>query len=274
MKKICGFFVGFVAVAHIGVAGAVTIKKAAPVAVQKSTAMESTGSLMPTVMNLISGISEISKKQKELTAECIPSSQEVNFVNELLKEWAKVGETTSDEFFRSLGVSKCSTPTGEYASKVQAFGADGDNDLICYDYFGGKGNEGMIWEGFPMAAATYYCTDGSLSSCSEKNKKHVTNMYDIFNKIGFTESDFVGAEEMKMAAQLIDKVEKCSYARLSAQKKAMWASYLTETIGNVGQKTNTGSIMDVVGSVANTGGGAGNVLNSLGGIATQFLVGQ
>lgn len=275
MKKICWVFVGLLTMVHCG-AMAVTIKKAAPVSVQKSTAMESTGSLVPTVVSLVSGIKEINQKQKDLTAECIPTSQEITFVNNLVKEWAKAGEVTAEEFGKSLGMDKCSTPTGEYASNIQVYGPD-DSDMLCYDYFGGSGDKDMVWENFPMAATAYYCSDGSVDSCSDKVKRHVTNMYDIFSKIGFTEADYVGSNELTMANKLITKVEQCSYARLSAQQKALWSSFLIESIGNVGQKTNTGSIMEIVSSVANTGGGGGGLLDSLGGlgsVATQFLGGQ
>ena len=72
-----------------------------------------------------------------------------------------------------------------------------------------------------------------------------------------------------MAAKLISKIEKCSYSKLNAKKKAMWGEFLVDTIGSVGQKTNTAAIMQTVGSVANSGGmGA---LQSLGGIASQFM---
>ena len=72
-----------------------------------------------------------------------------------------------------------------------------------------------------------------------------------------------------MAGKLIAKIEQCSYAKLNAKKKAMWGEFLVGTIGNLGQKTNTSAIMQTVSGVANTGGAG--LMQSLGGIATQFI---
>jgi hypothetical protein len=73
-----------------------------------------------------------------------------------------------------------------------------------------------------------------------------------------------------MAAKLLSKVESCSTSKLSAKKKALWGEFLVNTAGSLGQKTNTGSIMDQVGGIAASGGALGS-LGSLGSIATQFM---
>ena len=50
-----------------------------------------------------------------------------------------------------------------------------------------------------------------------------------------------------------------------------FGGFVTNTIGNMGQKTNTGSVMDAVtGVLGNSGGGLGN-LGGLATVATQFL---
>ena len=62
---------------------------------------------------------------------------------------------------------------------------------------------------------------------------------------------------------------------MNAKKQALMSDFVVGTIGNLGQKTNTGSIMEMVSSVAgSTGNGAGGMLQSLGGIATQMLGGM
>ena len=76
-------------------ASAVTIKKAAPVVKQETSAQNIGANLLPTVMGLVSGIQALNQQQKTLTAECIPSSQEINFVNNTIKEWAKTGASTA-----------------------------------------------------------------------------------------------------------------------------------------------------------------------------------
>ena len=270
MKRNFLFLVVGLCVATSVAQGAITIKKAAPVATKQASAMDAGASLIPTVLNLVGGIKQLNQQQKELTAECSPTAQELDFVNRTIKEWAKTGAATADEVETSLGMKRCTTgPVGGYQASVRVAAGVDESSIICYDYFAGSGNDNMVWAGFPMAVKTYYCADGSLtSSCDEKDRREVSNIYDVFNLIDFAEADYTPTEAT-MAAKLIAKIEKCSYAKLNARKKAMWGDFLVETIGNVGQKTNTGAIMQTVSGVANTGGvGA---LQSLGGIATQFL---
>lgn len=267
MKKFLLLFIATIFMAQ-DAAMAVTIKKAAPVATKPTSVADTGASLVPTVLSLVSGVKQLTQQQKALTAECIPSSAEVNFVNNTIKEWAKTGAKTADEVQTSLGMKRCTTPTGGYQSTIRIAEGTDEKDLICYDWFGGSGNDGMVWEKFPMAVSTYYCTDGSLTGCSDKNKQYVSNIYDVFNLIDFDTADYT-QQEAKMAGTLISKIENCSYAKLNAKKKALWGEFLIDTVGGLGQKTNTATIMQTVGGVANSGGmGA---LQSLGSIATQFM---
>jgi hypothetical protein len=101
----------------------------------------------------------------------------------------------------------------------------------------------------------------------------VSNAYDLFNKIDFSQADFTQSE-VTMAGKLFGKVENCSSSKLSAKKKALWGEFLTNTVSSVGQKTNTGTIMEQVSSITGSvggGGGALGSLGSLGSIATQFM---
>ena len=264
MKKILLILVGMIPCMTATAAMAVTVKKAAPVATQAATSSsDATASLLPTVLSLVSNVQQLTQKQKELTAACIPSSAEITFVDNTMKEWAKTGASTADEMAKALKRNKCSTANGGYAVSAQvAAGTDATN--ICFDYFAGAGNDGMVWAGFPKVGKATYCADGSLS-CAEKDKKTVSDIYEIFNLIDFSEADYTPAEAT-MAAKLIAKIEDCSYAKLSAKKKAVWGEFLTTTIGNVGQPTNTGTIMQSVSGVVKGGG-----LSSLGSIATQFI---
>lgn len=244
---------------------AVTVKKAAPVATQTSTTPADTASLVGTVLGLVSSVQQLNAQQKALTAECIPSSKEITFVNNMMKEWAKVGEMTADEAQTRLGRRRCTVPRGGYNQAVR-IAAGTDAMEICYDYFSGDGNDGMVWANFPMASTATYCTDGSLDC---KNKATVSNIYEIFNLIDFAEADYTDGDNRTIAANLMSKIENCSYAKLSAKKRAMWGEFLTSTVSNMGQSTNTGAIMDSVGKMTNSGGGLGG-LGSLGSIVQQI----
>lgn len=268
MKKFLLFFIGGVFCLANGGAGAVTINKAAPVAAVESSASSTATSLVPTVLGIISNVQQLSARQKQLTAECVPSSQEITFVNNIVKEWAKTGAMSADEVQTRLGRQRCDTPIGGYSSSVEiAAGTDMD-EMICYDYFAGDGNTGMVWENFPMVGVATYCSDGSPASmCSDKNRVTVSNIYDVFNLVDFTEADY-SASELTMAAKLMSKIESCSYSRLSAKKREMWGEFLTDTINSLGEPTNTGAIMQSVGSLTSGGG-----LGTIGSLAAQFIGG-
>ena len=51
----------------------------------------------------------------------------------------------------------------------------------------------------------------------------------------------------------------------------MWGDFVMNAVGGIGQKTNTGSIMETVSGLVTSGGGMGGALQSLGGVATQLL---
>ncbi len=268
MKKLLLIFVGLVYAAAFGGAdAAVTIKKAAPVATKQAAPMDVTGSLLPTVLGLVSSVQQLSAQQKKLTADCIPTTQELTFVNNTVKEWAKTGAMSVEEVKTALKRQPCQSATGGYRVAVEVGGAT-EGNAICFDHYAGAGNEGMIWFGYPIASKATYCVDGSLS-CSDKNKETVSDIYDIFNLIDFSTADYT-PQEATMAGKLMAKIENCSHSKLSAKKRAIWGEFLTNTISGVGQSTNTGTIMETVSSITSSGGGVSS-LGSLGQVAAQFL---
>ena len=269
MKNILLLFVGVVIAVH-GTAGAVTIKKAAPVATKQTDVQDAGASLVPTALNLITGVMQLNQKQKTLTAECVPTNQEITFVNNIVKEWAKTGAATADEIEGSKmnGLKRCSTGN-TYESTVRVSADLGDDGMICYDWF--SDDENAVWYKFPKATSTYYCTDGSISGCGEKSRQYVSNIYDVFNLVDFAEADYT-TQEAKMAGNLIAKIEQCSFAKLNARKKALWGEFLVGTVGGLGQKTDTANIMETVSSMSGSlGGGGWQTLGSLGSLVPQLL---
>ena len=268
MKKILLLFAGVLSVVHC-TAGAVTIKTAPTVAKKETSAKDAGASLLPTALNLISGVMQLNQQQKALTAECVPTSQEITFVNNIIKEWAKTGAATADEIENSKmnGMKPCAEGN-TYEASVRISADLGEDSIVCYDYF--TDDKEAVWYRFPKAVSTYYCTDGSSSGCSEKNRQHVSNIYDVFNLVDFSEVDYT-AQEAKMAGNLIAKIEQCSFAKLSARKKAMWGEFLIGTVGNMGQKTNTANIMETVSSMSGSLGGGWQSLGTLGNLVPQLL---
>ena len=253
--------------------GAVTIKKASNVTKQETASkMDSASSLVGTALNLYTGIKSLNQQVNTLSAECEPTSAEINFVNNTVKEWAKTGSITLSEIKTSLGREPCGNSNGGYQESIK-MAAIIDDSPICFDSFQEAADKDTIWFSYPRVGTAKYCEDGS-SSCT-KNQKSASDIYDIFNLIDFTQADYT-AEEMKLASALMNKIEKCSSTKLSQAKKALWGSFITESISNMGKKTNSGSIMDAVsGVVSNTGGsGLGGIMGgvqSIGGFISQTM---
>ncbi len=241
---------------------AVSVKKAAPVATKEAGKTDASASLVGSVLNLVSSVQAINAKKKALTEDCIPTSAEINFVDKTIKEWAMTGASSASEI--KLPGEPCDNLSGNYALNAERAEATESTD-VCYDIFTGSGNENMVWFGFPKVGKATFCPGGELTC---KNKKTVSNIYEIFNLVDFTAEDYT-AQEATMAAKLIDKIERCSDAKLSAKKRALWGDFFISTLSNVGQKTNTANILQQVTSVTNSGGGLG-ALGGLGGVV-QYL---
>ncbi len=268
MKKILGVFVVLLFSAQ-NAAFSVVIKKSASVATKQVEKKDAMNSLLPTVMTLVQGAQALGQQQKALTAECVPTGSEINWVNDMVKEWAKTGAMTADEVQTMLNQSPC-IDGNTYKSSVQIAGDTNDASDICYDTFKKKSDEGTVWYGFPKAAKEYYCSDGELS-CSERYRKEVSNIYEIFSLIDFTQADYT-ASEWATASKIMEKFENCSTVKLNARKKEAMGNFLANTVGGLGQKTNTGSVMEMVQSVTSgMGGGGGFNLGGLTNVAGQLF---
>ena len=245
--------------------GAVAVKKAAPVATQSASTSSTTASLVPNVLSLVSNVQQLSVKQKAMAQECVPSSTEISFVDEIVKEWAKTGAMTAEEVASKLKRKPCSSVRG-YASDLRASVTTGGD--VCFATFNSKSDEGTVWYGFPkVSIVNDFCEDGT-TNC--KNKQPVSDIYQIFDLVDFSYEDYT-KKEATMAAKLIAKIDNCSDSKLSEKKRAMWGEFLTTTIGGVGQKTNTATIMDVVGEISKSDTNVSSGLSSLGAFTTQFL---
>ena len=255
-----------------GMAGAVTIKKAAPVSTQKKEVVDTGASLLPGVLNLVGAVQQITQQNKALKAECVPSSSEVQFVNKMIQEWAKTGARTAESVFSSLGVDACED-NNDYQSTVKGAMGDLDDDSICYDAYNKTEDTGTIWYKMPKAAIATYCDDGvNVTGCAEKHKKTTSNIYEIFALVGFIDSDY-SAEEITQKTKLQEKMDKCAPAKLKARQTESMTTLVNQTLGSVGAKTDTTNLMESVTSlVGSMGGGANGVLQSVTGIAQGLLL--
>lgn len=266
MKKVITILVAFVCVMPCASWSAVNVKssgvkKAAPVATKQADKMETATSLLPAVIGLVGNVKALNVQQQQLSADCAPTSSEIQIVNDLVKEWAKTGTTTAENAVSGLGKQQC---IGSYADFMKDTAEDKET---CYEVFNSKSDEGMIWEKFPRASSATITDE-----FNKKNNKNVSNIYDVFAKIPFTEEDYTQSEARNIA-KLIEKANKCAPARINAAKRELYGNFVTQTLGSVGQTTGaagTASVLETVSSM----GGSGDIksmLPSLGSMATQMF---
>ena len=271
MKKILSIFVIGLFVAPSLTMAAVSninVKKAAPVATKKADKMESATSLLPTVIGLVGDIKTLTAQQQQLAADCIPTGDELNTVNELVKEWARIGETDYTSAVSGLG-SVCG-PAGKnnddraYETFLTYYA---DKNETCYVQFDSDSDKGMPWQSFPRATYAKVCRGTDNKNCND-----VSNIYDVFTKVSFGEADYTKAEATKIA-KIIEKSQRCAPSKITAAKRELWGGFLTKTLGSVGQSSGASGTSAVIQTVSSMGGNGGlqSILPSLGQVATQAL---
>ena len=271
MRKIVSIFVVFAFLAPAVSMGAVTVKKSAAVATKKAAPMDSATSLLPTVIGLVQNVRDLKAQQEQLTAECVPTGDELRTVNDLVKEWAKVGDSTADSAVTGLG-EKCSNKgdtdfSGDSGSFQSYMELNQDPNDTCYERYISSGDEGMIWANYPKASTAKVCPVGDNKNC-----KNISNLYDVFVKIPFSDEDFTAAE-LRKVKPLREKAEKCAPSKMAAAKRQLVSGFVTQTIGNVGKSSGASGTEAVIQAVSSMGGSSniGSLLPSLNQVLPQML---
>ncbi len=256
-----------------GAANVLVPKKADSVAKRDaSTSTTNVGaSLLPTAATLVGNVIALNQQQKALTAECEPTSREITFVNNLVKEWAIAG-ATNPLTGGTRGMRECDKDSDEsYENTVTraGTGVTVDPSGVCYDTFSDADARGAVWARFPKAAVVEYCSDGgALSMCGKNKRKKMTNMWTIFDMIDFDNKDYTRTEASQAVA-LLQKATNCSGTKLAAKRLETFGGFITSTISNMGQPTNTGNVMGAVQSIVGQSGISG--IGGLATVASQFL---
>ena len=248
--------------------GAINVKKSAAVAPKKTETVESATSLLPGVIGLVSNVKTLTAKQKQLDADCVPTSDEINTVNMLVKEWAKTGEVDNIDAVSGLGVQCVTTADDDfYANRnndsYRVF-LDINSDDDCYVQFGETTEKGLIWYGFPKATSAKLCPDGGTKNCKTRS-----NIYDIFTKITFSDEDYNKAELAKVT-KLIEKSERCAPEKIKAAKRELAGGFLTQTLGSIGQTSGAAGTADIMNAVSSMGG-SGSITSMLPGLGQMAM---
>ena len=268
MKKILSVFIALAFVAPIVALGAVSVKKSSSVKKNTESSVDSATSLLPTVVGLVGNIKNLNAQQQQLVADCVPTSDEIRVVNDLVKEWAKIGDTDASGAIVGLGdpcnstLSTTSSDEGSYARFMEV----ADNNEVCFERLVGSSNNEMIWFGYPRASSAKICDPVTNKDC-----KTVSNIYEIFDKIPFSTQDYTKGEAAKVA-KLVEKSQKCAPSKINAAKRELWGGFLTQTLSGVGKTSGASGTDAVIQAVSSAGGGGlQSMLPSLGQMATQVF---
>lgn len=267
MKKKFAFFMAVVAglISVSAMAADFKVKKSSSVKKQEQSGLESvtSGSLVPGVIGLVSNVSALNKQTKELAAECVPTSAEITWVNNMVKEYAKIADIAADDMRNKIGSKPCDNDS-QYTQEVQT--NKPANQDVCVPVFNEETN--VVWFNYPRANYAKYCAGDVSYTCADAKKKTETNIYEIFGSINFSQEDYT-ADEAAMYGKMMEKTEKCAPGKVSQRQKEAYATFLKSTIAGAGTSTNTGGIMEAVGGLTSGGGLSG--VGSLAPSVLQFL---
>ena len=185
------FIVPFSAHSAVNVKKSSGVKKAAPVATQKADKMDSVASLLPSVINLVGSVKALRSSQEQLSADCVPTSSEIQFVNDLVKEWAKTGEVSAEDAVKGIGDKPCNKNDfkKDNYDNYKGYLEQADPGETCYESFSSNPDEEMIWLGFPRASYARVCDELDTKDCKDE-----TNIYEVFAKINFSDEDYTQAK--------------------------------------------------------------------------------
>ncbi len=242
------------------------VKKASNVKKQEQSGLDSvaSNSLLPGVVNLVTNVAALKKQTEELKAECAPTSAEITWVNNMVKEYAKVGSTSAEKMVNAVGTNRCGNDTYEY-SVLNSVNA---NLEPCVPTFSESADQNMIWYDYPKAASAKYCPGDDTTMCADAKKKTKSNIYKVFGAIDFLPEDYTESEASTYV-KFMEKMEKCAPEKISARNRQAYAEFLKTTITGVGQKQNTATIWESVGNLTGNSGLSG--LSNVAGAMTQFL---
>ena len=244
------------------------VKKASSVKKQEQSGLDNitSNSLLPGVVNLVTNVAALKKQTEELKAECAPTTAEINWVNNMVKEYAKVGSTSADKMVAAVGGKNgvCGNDTYEN-SVLNSVSANLDP---CVPTFSEQGDQNMIWAGYPKAASAKYCPGDDVYMCADAKKKTMSNIYKIFGAIDFVPEDYTESEASTYV-KFMEKMEKCAPEKISARNRQAYTEFLKTTITGVGQNQNTATVWDMVGTLSGGSGLSG--ISNVAGSVTQFL---
>jgi hypothetical protein len=247
--------------------GGIKIRKASAGEEKKQDTMEAaTGTnLVGTAIGLFQGFKALSENTKALSDACIISGDELTYINKMVREYAKTGKQTADEMMVALSPTKTACGGGNSFISTATLG---NESSVCYK---GVADEGIA-KGYPVAEAGRECPPDKPGCNKTKDGKNYSNGYKIYEAMGWSDADLLG-DELSLHAKLKEKIPRCDEDALKRQQKELTGQFITSTIGGIGQKQNTGQVMDQVGGLMQGMGAGGSPLTGIGQMGMGILPG-
>lgn len=241
-----------------------TIKKASSVQEKQQDKMDAvTGTnLAGMAIGLFAGIQALKNEEKAMSQSCAPSIADRDYVNKMMREYAKTGQKTSKEMLAALG-AQASDGWCSYKEYVRT--GQGEK---CFDLMVGSDDDGRIWYGYPSATEGFQECPPDKPNC--KDKKYYSNVYEIYAVMNWTDADLL-PDELSTHSKLMAKAEECAPEVIARKNRERAGNLITGTLGSIGQKQNTAGTMEAVGGLMQ--GMGTNGLGGLGTVGLQMLPG-
>jgi len=265
MKRFFAIF--FVLLAGAAVAAPqIQIKKDSGVAVQDNKMADGGGiaNVLGTAVNLLSAVNTMKTQEKYLDDSCAPDSSDLQFVNSMVREYARIDAATASEMFAALPPQQkqnCS-----YAQTANA----GQGVAVCYDWFSGAENAGRVWADYPMASLERLCPP-EKPGCLQTETKTYSNIYEIYRAMNWTEDDLL-PNEIAQHTRLMKKMETCSPELIKQQKMQMTGALIQNTINSIGKPQDMTSSMTQMNQLMQQSGTGGQGVNPLMQMGTMMLL--
>lgn len=255
----------------------IQIKKASAVVEQKQENPIAAGTgtnLIGTAINLFQGIQTLQNQELALSKDCAPTNADVEYVNKMVKEYAKIANETADDMRRAL----TNADYNESCRYKDTVGVPNVN--VCYDAFDGSNevsNAGgvytpiEIWGLYPKASESVHKCPQTNPSCTPSQEIYYSNIYEIYSRMGWTDADLL-PDELSTHAKLMEKRDRCDPTELKRKKQELTGALITSTLSGVGTQQNTGNaIGQVTGLLGNISAGGGGSQGTMNGVTQSGL---
>jgi len=225
--------------------------------------------LLPTALNIVGGVMQMTQERRALATECVPTSSDITLVNDLVRAYAMAGGVMT----MPSEIPHCGDDASDAVFSRHLRDRTGQ---MCHRRFADAAAD-LIWGGFPRADVGCHCRGNATQECTGTNacrpgdQERKSNIYDIFGLIGFSDEDLLSGEATRVAA-FRQKFERCAPEQVRARQQQLVANFAMGTVAQLGQRQDAATVQ------ANTmellmQGAAASPLGAIAPLAGMMLMG-